>query len=271
MNKKWKNESMGYKPILHQINEANVFDILYEYLETWHEMKFSKIDKKINFNKIFEIEVSPEINNLLDFLTNLNFTTVYGKKKYIYNGFEYVFPMQILNITYDKKLGFLSIFKERKSGFDLYYGIKKEDLLKKNPQVNRLFRNNDTKALDFFNDNNLTDFIVYNICWSASKIGVKEYATFLKSDLKIEIESIKKMFKHETKFSNFELFENDDLLAIIDHQEHSYVNEKGEKGINKMDILRINKYEEKEKIITNEIARILNWNGWSNNCLRYKL
>lgn len=252
---------MCYKPIFHQINETNVFDLLYKYLETWHEMEISVIDKKMSFHEILKIEISSEINDLLNFLMALNFTTVYGKKKYIYNGFEYVFPMQILNITYDKKKKFLSIFKEYSNGksrYDLHYGIKKEHFLEKNPKINRLYKNDSTKTMEFSDDLNLSDFIVYNICWSASKIGVKEYSTFLESNMKIEIESLKKIFKYETKFNNFELLENDNLTAMIDHR-------------NGMNILRINKWEEKEKFITEEIIKIFNWDGWSNNCLRYKL
>jgi len=245
---------MSYRPIIYQVNETNFFELLYKFLETWYEMGIIRINEKINFSRIFEIKISEQINDLLNFMTNLHFSIMYGKKKYMYNGFDYIFTMQQLNIIYDKKMNFLFILREGQQ--DFYYGIKGECFMEENPLIYRLVKNNNTKSMDLFEDRKLIEFLVYNICCKASKIGVKEFCIHLKNNMEMEL--FKKLFKYATKYQDFELYENDNVIAAIHYG-------------NGMNLLTVNKWEENDKKITKEIEKVFKWKGWSNNNYRNKL
>jgi hypothetical protein len=249
---------MGYKPVVYKINSDNLIEIMYQFVENWYEIVTNKDIEKINFGNIFKINISNKINDLLNFLVGLNHSTVYGKKLYMYSGFNYIFKRwsKSQEIFFDKKLDILFLFQEGFQNF--YFGIKRENLLEDNPSVYKIIKNKD--AFEYYRDLNIIDFIVYHICTNAAKIGIKSYSLFIENGMETQLKQFEKLFEHKKQFSCFTIYEKDNVIASIDN------------GTDIMKpIVTVNKWEKKDKEITNKIIDIFNWDGWSDNNGRYKL
>ena len=253
---------MSYIPIIYTIKKNTDFiSVLTRFVETWYEFEVIAPRNTIDYGNRLQIEISQNINASLNFLESLNNVLISGNKNFAYTGFNYIFRRQSLNIGYNKEINFLFLLQEGQQ--DFYYGIHKNELLNDNPKIYRFIRDNKTKEISYFQDNNLLEFLVSHICTRASKIKTKEYLHLIKkTDSKTDnkIKEFKKIFKHETKFADFLILEQENLIATIGHKEDDeYID------------ISINKWNEKQNDITEKIVELFEWKGWSDNNLRYKL
>jgi len=139
---------MNYIPIIHTINDKNIFIIIREFIKTWYEIDIIQPKEEINFGDRLGINLSDDINKVLNLFTDLNNSIIYGNKKYIHSAHNYIFTNQRLIISYNKKEEFLLLLQEGQQ--DLYFGIKKNDLLKDNPIIFRSLINIKTKEIIYY-------------------------------------------------------------------------------------------------------------------------
>jgi hypothetical protein len=248
---------MGYKPLVYKTTNENFIETMYQFTESWYEIKLSKDIEEYNFRVLFGIKISNTINKLLNFFMKLHYTVVYGKKKYMYNGLDYLFKPQFktFNVLYDKKLNVLFLFQEGVQ--DFYFGIKNENFTEDNPMIYKIL--NTKKSAEYYKYYELKDFLVYHICTVASKIRIKSYKMFIEDNMENKLKSFKELFEYEKQFTNFTIYEKENVIASITKDE----------GIRP--ILTVNVWESNVEETINEITKIFNWNGWSDNNERYKL
>jgi len=254
---------MSYNPIIHTINNTNIFIILRQFIKAWHEIDLLP-NQEINFGDRLGINLSKNINELLNFLSDLSNSTIYGNKKYIHSAFNYIFTNQQLIISYNKKDDFLLLLQEGQQ--DFFYGIKKNDLLKENPTIYRFIINLKTEEITYYEDLNLSNFIIKHICTNCSKLKTKAYSYLFSKDdelVKNKITELINYFDFKTSFDKITILERNDAIAFIDYTEHDYSSE--------FYSLTVNKWTEKQKDITDKVVEIFEWKGWSVNTNRFKL
>ncbi|WP_338840124.1 hypothetical protein [Flavobacterium ginsenosidimutans] len=255
---------MGYTPILHTINNKNIFTVLRKFIKTWYEIDLLQTDKEINFGDRFGINISENINNTLNLFMDLSNSIFYGNKKFLYSAFNYIFTNQSLIISYNRKQEFLFLLQEGQQ--DFFYGIKKNDLSEENPKIYRLVINLKTKETTYYEDLDLTNFLIQHICAKCSKIKTKSYSyLFSKNDnlMNNKIVELMNYYDFKTSFDKITILEKNDTIAFIDYTEHDYSSE--------FYSLTINKWTEKQKDITEKVVEIFEWKGWSDNTSRFKL
>ncbi|MDY0986012.1 hypothetical protein SOM12_01180 [Flavobacterium sp. CFBP9031] len=254
---------MSYSPIIHTINNRNIFIVLIQFIKTWYEIDLLQTEE-INFGDRLGINISENINKVLNLFSDLNNSIIYGNKKYIHSAFDYIFTNQRLIISYNKKDDFLLLLQEGQQ--DFFYGIKKIDLLKENPTIYRFIINSKTQEITYYEDLCLSNFLIKHICTNCSKIKTKSYMYLFPKNhdaIKNKIAELINYFNFKTSFDKITILEKNDAIAFIDYTEHDYSSE--------FYSLTINKWEEKQKDITEKIVEIFEWKGWSDNTNRFKL
>ena len=172
---------MNYIPIIHTINDKNIFIVLREFIKTWYEIDLIQPEEEINFADRLGINLSDNINNVLNLFTDLSNSIIYGNKKYIHSAYKYIFINKQLIISYNKKDEFLFLLQEGQQ--DFYFGIKKNDLLQDNPIIYRFTINIKTNEMIYYEDLNLCNFIINHIFANCSKIKTRSYVyLFPKND-----------------------------------------------------------------------------------------
>ena len=253
---------MSYKPIIYKINSNNFIEKICQFVESWYGININNKMEEINFENIFNIKISNNINKMLNLIFTLNHSSMHGKKLYIYNGFNYIFKCRSKTqcMIYDKKLDTLFLFQEGNQNY--YFGIKHENLLENDPPIYKIIIcKSNVEYYEYFN---LIDFLVYHICTRNGKIGMKSYMLFVENNMEAELKEFEKIFEYKRQFNNFIIFEKENVVASIEYENIIIGNHV------KKPILIVNKWKNDDKETENKIINIFNWDGWSDNG-RYRL